>query len=163
VPESIHESLHYKKEDSRVWEYSHLRVSNARLAYSVPEAWRRPDYSRSLFLQHRTSKPIEAASVISAKFERLVSEWQSALPVHSSVTSVAMHPSYQKMIGMGSSCIPYILRRLSSEGDEPNDWFWALAAIADENPVPEESRGSIIKMSKAWLEWGARNGYISLD
>jgi hypothetical protein len=97
-----------------------------------------------------------------AKFNRLAGEWKSAAGIYSSVTKVAMHPAYQQMIGMGSTALPFIFARLVAESDEPDHWFWALAAISAENPVPKESRGKINDMASAWLAWGKEKGYVRL-
>lgn len=97
------------------------------------------------------------------KFMRLVSEWKAESGAHSSIMKIAMHPSYQKMIGMGREALPLLFERLRIEGEEPDHWFWALASITGENPVPKESRGRIAEMSKAWLNWGHAQGYVNLD
>jgi hypothetical protein len=49
-----------------------------------------------------------------------------------------------------------IMRELESS---PDHWFWALHAITGADPVPESSRGVMRDMVKAWLDWGAQNGY----
>lgn len=68
-----------------------------------------------------------------------------------------MHPSYQQIIGMGSEAVPLILKDLQQQ---PDHWFWALAHITGEDPVPEEKRGRLGEMAEAWLNWGRRNGHI---
>ena len=104
-----------------------------------------------------------SATTAGAKFRRLTKAWQDDSGVHSSTLKVAMHPAYQQMIGMGPEALPFLFEQLRSEGDEPNHWFWALAAITAENPVPKESRGRISEMAKAWLKWGRERGYVKLD
>jgi hypothetical protein len=37
---------------------------------------------------------------------------------------------------------------------EPDQWFWALQAITEEDPVPPPSRGKVREMALAWIEWG---------
>ena len=66
-----------------------------------------------------------------------------------------MHPAYQQIIGMGKEAIPLILNQMSVE---PDHWFWALKSITNEDPVPEEVKGDIIKMTELWLEWGQSYG-----
>ena len=70
---------------------------------------------------------------------------------------IAMHPAYQRIIGMGSEVLPLILRRLSRK---PDHWFWALEAITGENPVPESSQGRLGEMAEAWLDWARSHGYV---
>lgn len=62
---------------------------------------------------------------------------------------------YQRIIGMGPSVVPLILEELSRE---PDQWFWALESITEENPVPSEARGSVPQMTEAWLQWGRQQG-----
>jgi hypothetical protein len=93
------------------------------------------------------------------KFRRLVSQWHSERAITSSVTAMVMCPSYQKIIGMGEVAIPLILGELQSDGNEPDHWFWALRVLTEVDPVNEEDRGDIIKMSDAWLQWGLAQGY----
>ena len=67
-----------------------------------------------------------------------------------------MLPSYQQVIGIGPSVVPYLLRELKYF---PDHWFWALNAITGEDPVPPESKGKFQKMTEAWLDWGRKKGY----
>jgi hypothetical protein len=39
-------------------------------------------------------------------------------------------------------------------------WFWALEAITEANPVPREAAGKVRRMARAWLEWGKQQGLI---
>ncbi len=159
-------------------ETMHYNIGSATRNY--PDDWKRLPRRRSSSAVNPWSRtPIDSefvewhlslvmcepkvSSASEVKFRRLADEWQKSTAFYSSIMDIAMHPSYQQMIGMGPVAVPLILRCLKSEGEEPNDWFWALAAITSQNPVPQESRGNIVEMSKAWLEWGSKNGYIELD
>jgi hypothetical protein len=117
-------------------------------------------FERKMPVLVASAKPLRKAE--EAKFKRLAEAWQKDTAIHSSMTKIVMHPAYQKIIGMGSDALPFLFKQLRLEGDEPNHWFWALAAITDKNPVPQESRGHIAEMSKAWLEWGRENGYVEM-
>jgi hypothetical protein len=55
---------------------------------------------------------------------------------------------------MGELALPYILQDPADNG--PDDWFWALAAITDENPITEEIAGDMTAMTEAWLQWGRK-------
>ncbi len=77
----------------------------------------------------------------------------------SSITEMSMLPSYQKLVGMGEVAIPLLLAELKSEGDEPDQWFWALKAITGIDPVKPEDRGDFVGMARAWLKWGEDEGY----
>ncbi|HEY5176760.1 MAG TPA: hypothetical protein VII95_14460 [Terriglobales bacterium] len=91
------------------------------------------------------------------EFRDLVKAWKADRRSNSSSMAMAMHPAYQKIIGLGKPALPLILSELRRELDH---WFWALAAIAHENPVPPESRGKMQDMAKAWLDWGHEKGYV---
>ena len=66
-------------------------------------------------------------------------------------------PSYQRIIGLGPSAIPLILRELENE---PGHWFWALAALTGENPAAQGTAGNVDAMREAWLQWGRERGYL---
>src|SRR5688572_24264289 len=83
-----------------------------------------------------------------ARFHNLVRQWKAATIFTSSGTEMALHPAYQQIIGMGTEALPLILGELNREEDH---WFWALKSITGEDPVPEADRGSVPKMTAAWL------------
>lgn len=93
------------------------------------------------------------------RFRELAREWKSRRSASSSITEITHHPAYQKIIGMGESAVPLILRELEREGRDPAHWFWALHAISLEQPVSHQDRGNTVRMAKAWLEWGKNRGY----
>ena len=90
-------------------------------------------------------------------FSALVSQWKRNTEMTSSMTEMAMHPAYQRIIGMGTDAIPLLLRELE---DRPDHWFWALKAISGDDPVRPEQRGKLKEMVRAWLAWGSREGYV---
>ena len=69
---------------------------------------------------------------------------------------MAMHPAYQKIIGMGPRVIPLILAEIEHR---PDHWFWALHSLTGVDPVPRESQGNLAKMAAAWLDWARTRGY----
>ena len=91
------------------------------------------------------------------RFNKLAKAWKSETELVSKVSKRVMHPAYQKIIGMGQLAIPLILKDLSENG--PDDWFWALTAITDENPITAEMTGNMTAMTEAWLQWGRNAGY----
>jgi hypothetical protein len=93
------------------------------------------------------------------KFQALLSEWRSQRGVVSSITEAALCPAYQGIIGMGPIAVSFILTELQSEGDEPDQWFWALKAITGADPVQDQDRGDFVAMAKAWIQWAKNNGY----
>lgn len=92
------------------------------------------------------------------RFRKLARVWKAETELVSKVTKKVMHPAYQRIIGMGESAIPLILNDLEENG--PDDWFWALTAITDENPIKKEMAGNMAAMTEAWLQWGRNAGYL---
>jgi hypothetical protein len=93
-------------------------------------------------------------------FQDLRRQWQQERGAKASVAEMAMTHAYQNIVGMGPDVVPSILKQLRSEGDRPDHWFWALASITRDNPVPPHSRGKVREMAEAWLEWGRKNNYV---
>lgn len=81
-------------------------------------------------------------------FENLADQWEDETVFESVVTRKAMHPAYQRIIGMGRPAVPLILRRLQRE---PAQWFWALTAITGEDPARGED--TVEGATAAWLAW----------
>ena len=75
----------------------------------------------------------------------------------SNTAQMAMLKPYQRIIGMGWSVVPLILEELNRE---PDQWFWALEAITEENPVSSDVAGDVRRSALAWLEWGRERGLI---
>ena len=70
-----------------------------------------------------------------------------------------MHPAYQKIIGMGKTAVPYMLKDFQRGKIE--HWFWALTAIVgDEGPSTGGIEGNIAAMAEAWVTWGKAKGYL---
>jgi hypothetical protein len=110
-------------------------------------------YERTTLLSY-TASIGAVVSDATWEFRQLVASWRKERGATSSITKMAMCPSYQRIIAKGELTIPLILREMEIEDDEPDQWFWALAVITGADPVPDEARGDIIQMAKAWLDWG---------
>ena len=61
-------------------------------------------------------------------------------------------------IGMGLPAVPLILEELQRD---PDQWFWALEAITEENPIQPEASGKVRLMAQAWIDWGRRHGILT--
>lgn len=90
------------------------------------------------------------------EFTQLAEEWLAETGHLSSPRQVAMHPAYQRIIGLGEPAIPLILSALKERGGQ---WYWALRAITNASPVPDDAAGNIGVMKEAWLRWGDARGY----
>ena len=90
-------------------------------------------------------------------FDQYADEWR-AQTVHLSVLSQrVMHPSYQRIIGLGQEALPLIMERLLNQ---PDHWFWALRSISGEDPASPEEVGRFGAMRDAWIDWGRDRGLI---
>jgi len=92
------------------------------------------------------------------RFERLACEWKRQSRYLSNTAQMAMLKPYQRIIGMGLAAVPLILEELNRE---PSQWFWALEAITEENPVPQEANGNVRLLAQAWIEWGKQRGLVA--
>ena len=101
--------------------------------------------------------PTSTTSDQTARFQRLADEWKKRSRHLSNTTQMAMLPPYQGIIGMGLDAVPFILAELQHE---PDQWFWALKAITQEDPVPPEAAGKVRLMAQAWIDWGRQRGLI---
>ena len=91
------------------------------------------------------------------RFAELAATWREERGFSSSLTDMVLCSSYQRVISLGPAVVPYILAELNTR---PDHWFWALSAITGVDPVPEEAAGNLRAMTKAWLQWGDREGFI---
>lgn len=103
-----------------------------------------------------TETPIDS---LAAKFGDLSESWKAATCFLSDVGEICGHWAYQRIIGMGQvrcEIVSLILRDLESTYSH---WFMALTEITGENPILEEHKGDMVRMTEAWLEWGKAYGY----
>lgn len=92
-----------------------------------------------------------------SKFGRLAKQWKKETAHVSSNSQRAVHPAYQRIIGMGEAAIPFLLHELDRE---PDDWFWALNTITEADPVPARARGKMERIARAWITWGRKRGFV---
>ena len=102
---------------------------------------------------HRGDLSFPEGVALEQEFEALAAEWKRATQYQSSLTGIAMHPAYQRIIGMGPIVLPLILRELDQTGGQ---WFWALQCVTGVDPVRPEDRGDAGAMGRAWMEWARK-------
>ena len=136
------------------WKWEALVLLDA-----AAQAYERDWYELYLAMQRvlPASVVVREASELEHIFAALAEQWRVETAILSSIEMIAMHPAYQRIIGMGSEALPLILSELSRE---PDHWFWALSAITGENPVSAEDAGDLARMTKAWLQLGRERGWI---
>jgi hypothetical protein len=91
-------------------------------------------------------------------FQKLKKKWHKERGYTSSATKIAMCLSYQQIIGMGQRALPFILKDLRDNADNPDHWFWALEMITRADPIPVDIYGRHIEMAQAWLSWADEHG-----
>jgi type I restriction enzyme M protein len=90
-------------------------------------------------------------------FRALADNWRRETGKVSSPKKKIEHPAYKRIIEMGTSALPLILRELA---ERPGHWFDALRAITGESPIPAGTKVDARTMRQAWLEWGKEKGHI---
>jgi hypothetical protein len=95
---------------------------------------------------------------VSERFHRLAAEWKAQSRFLSNSAQMAMLRPYQQIIGMVAAVVPLILDELRRE---PDQWFWALESITEQNPVPPEAMGKVRLMAQAWVTWGEQRGMLA--
>ncbi len=105
-----------------------------------------------------TSLQTASEASLRERFQRLSAEWKEQSRYLSNTAQMATLRPYQRIIGMGPAAVPLILEELRRE---PDQWFWALEAITEENPVPPEAAGKVREMARAWIDWGKRQGFLN--
>lgn len=99
----------------------------------------------------------EMESEIESQFRRLSDEWREQTRFQSSGTVIVSNPAYLRIIALGRTVVPLILRDLEIR---PDHWFWALHILTGENPAPPETQGNLRAMTAAWLDWGRQRGLL---
>lgn len=144
-PKSVLEAWQHKGSHSRTPGYEYGRLRKAPWPYRSRRRESEPFYTQ-----------FPPAGQLSELFRELTTKWREDTKLSSSPTEVAMHPAYQRIIGLGPRILPYILREMD-EGYSGH-WFWALKAITGADPVKPHDRGRVKLMTRAWLEWAQQYG-----
>lgn len=103
------------------------------------------------------SQRVKSLSRMMAIFATASSKWKEDTKFSSSMTSILLHPMYQRIIGLGPDVVPFVLRDLADTGAH---WAWALQALTGENPVPPDHEGRPRLMAQDWLQWGRNKNLI---
>jgi hypothetical protein len=135
---------------------------------TLPQSEKRREYGSDISQYHQTGPRLTVCRIrqeqvfggeheLFEKFNHLMHEWREQAENLSSITAIAMLPSYQEIIGMGKPALPLILNELKERHDH---LFWALRFITGTDPVQPEDRGHIDRMAETWIEWGRKNKII---
>jgi hypothetical protein len=84
-------------------------------------------------------------------FAEYTRKWKEETGGLSSPSSIRMNRNYLKIIGLGSTVIPYILEELERD---PRDWFYALEMIVEDKENPTTKDMGFMEAVAAWVKWG---------
>lgn len=118
--------------------------------------WKHQDSIVIVPHQISRNKPAGFRSVPTREeFDRLVKQWKLETRAQSSLSKIYTHPAYQRIIGMGTPAVPWVLEDLENF---PTRWFYALKCmvgsdVADSDTTFEEAR-------EQWLAWGRQHGLL---
>jgi len=100
---------------------------------------------------------LEKKLKLEKEFRELTDAWRAETSMLSSTSDIVSNFNYYRIIGLGKDVVPLILRELQERGGQ---WFLALRALTNENPVNPEDVGNIKSMKRAWINWGKEQGVI---
>jgi hypothetical protein len=149
------------KETVAVIEMAYRWMVGENVRLEQENGWVLPFFCESgtiVFISRPNFEPDQCLSD-SALFKQLVDQWRRERGVRSSTIDIILSHAYQSIIAMGEKAIPLILAQLESEGDDPDQWFWALQMLTRANPVKEDDEGDFSRMARSWLSWAAEKGY----
>ncbi|MCE9523594.1 MAG: hypothetical protein K8S25_14330 [Alphaproteobacteria bacterium] len=79
--------------------------------------------------------------------------WRRETYSDSTIAAKMRHPAFAKIVAMGSTVVPFIIRELRTN---PDFLFLALPILTRENPVPPQAAGKVREVINAWLAWAER-------
>jgi hypothetical protein len=129
-----------------------FKNGEVKLVSSAPADW-----TEGAELVVREREHCNGGPSLQEEFARLCDEWKNETGLLSFSHQIAMHPAYQRIIGMGIDALPLILGDLQKQ---PHHWFWALRAITGIDPVPDDSKGNIGEMTAGWIRWEMKERLI---
>ena len=113
-----------------------------------------PEHAKSL--RERGTWAVSASlKTVEDRFSDLASTWREDRGPHSVMRQLAIHPSYQQIIGLGMEAVPFILAELQRS---PDLWFWALSSITGADPVEPSHNGKLRLMADDWFRWAQARG-----
>lgn len=134
------------------WRRRHRTVSSRRteIAWAVLPCEERSETDFPIEKEQPRRRSLEA------QFNDLVRTWRRETAALSMLDRKVMHPSYQRIIGLGPVAIPLILKEMRAR---PGHWFWALDALT-QGESPAKNYSDLDEARTAWLQWGEAQGYL---
>ncbi|MDQ3009450.1 MAG: hypothetical protein M3X11_01920 [Acidobacteriota bacterium] len=104
----------------------------------------------------QTANSVSLTNPLESRFRHLADQWRNETKYLSSLSKMALHPAYQKIIGLGQPAVPLILSELQKSSDH---WLWALHSITGEDPA--QPNATFREAVESWIEWGKLKGYLT--
>jgi hypothetical protein len=98
-------------------------------------------------------------SLTQQDFDLLVSYWKFTTYCYTKKEKTE-HSTYNTIVMYDKEALPFIFNEMKMR---PDWWFDALERITGENPVKEENKGDLRKMTIDWLKWAKENNYFGLE
>jgi len=124
------------------------RIDETRAAYGIDIGHTRQSKSNKKAL---ISNPPTVSIDIKVLFRELADEWKRDTAHQSFISQRLQHPAYRRILNMGRSVVPLILEEMERQSDH---WFYALALLTGENPVPADFTGTVSDAADLWIRWG---------
>jgi len=115
------------------------------------------------FRPNYREKVEQEAKIFEEEVKALIERWTHEVEDVSSFSDMFSHTAYKTILAKGSKVIPILFDELQHR---PHYWFDALQILIkanhglDVDPVNEEDRGNLLKMTNAWLAWRKESDYI---
>lgn len=156
------ENISYRKEkDSyakQAIEFSKFLDTDRYTLRSAWETYLCPQRKRAIYVSYTNAVKFEPLLAKRQLFEQYKRQWKRETMFLSNVKAKAMNLNYQRILTLGEDAIPWMLEDF--QNGVFLDWFWALAVISGDNPIPEEIAGNVKAMAEAWIKWGQTKNYL---
>jgi hypothetical protein len=126
------------------------KVDDTKSFYGIAHYLPRQSNSGALFLVG-SPRPATASTDTKFAFKMLADEWKKDTAHMSMVSKRLQHPAFRRILGMGRGVVPLILEEMDQH---PDHWFYALAYLTGENPVPHDFAGTVEDAVDLWIRWG---------
>jgi len=126
-------------------------TSEARYINRMEELSYKDLFSKSIYMEDKYRKELYD------HFLNLKKQWLENTKFSSNAFLNLNHPAHSEILRYGKPFLPFILEDLK---ENRNHWFYTLSLISGEDPVLQENKGNVERMSEDWIEWGKLNKFI---
>jgi hypothetical protein len=147
---------HTRTNRDRALGYLHPRRSTANYR-SARESYCILSQDKKTFLMRVIGTP---ENLLTDQFHTLALQWREEIGPDSSLSNIVSNINYLRVISLGPSVVPLILRDLQRQ---PAPWFVALRAITGNDTIGAEYPGNFKKKAEAWLQWGRDHGLVDAE